>query len=150
MKGLLIFVGIIFLFAGYAAAECSYTGTWSTEWGPMTLSQVGNSVTGTYEYDSGRINGTVSGGVFKGKWSEAPTYTEPDDAGDEEFTISSDCNKFTGRWGYGSSGNMSGEWIGTRIISASNTQDNTLLYVIGVVILLVMVVALFAVKKKKK
>lgn len=149
MKDLLVFAGIIFLFAGYAAAECSYSGTWSTNWGPMTLTQVGNSVTGTYEHDSGRINGTVSGGVFRGKWSEAPSYQEPDDAGDEEFNLSSDCNELTGHWGYGSTGNMS-EWNGTRTTgTASDTQDNTMLYVISVVVLMIVVIVLFAMKKKK-
>jgi hypothetical protein len=105
----------ITLLSGYAAAQdCGFDGVWGTDWGDMTLSQSANVVTGTYTHDSGKITGTVSGSVLKGKWSESPSYAEPGDAGDIEFTISDDCNSFTGKWRYGSTGDWSGGWSGTR------------------------------------
>ena len=79
----------------------------------MSFSQSGSSVTANYTWDEGRVEGSLSGLVFSGKWLEAPSYAEPDDAGDIEFSFSADCRSFTGRWRYGSSGSWSGDWSGT-------------------------------------
>ena len=93
-----------------------WTGTWeSKEWGTMELTQTGSSVTGTYTWDQGKIDGAVYGNALKGTWSEAPSYAPPADAGDFEFTLSSDGNSFTGKWRYGSSGDWEGDWTGERI-----------------------------------
>ncbi len=90
-------------------------GTWETTYGTMVLSQVGNQVTGTYEHSNGHIIGTVSGTVLTGTWSEQPSYSPPDDAGDVQLTISSDGNSFTGGWRWGSSGGWTMNWNGTKI-----------------------------------
>ena len=81
------------------------------------LKQVESNITGTYDWDSGRINARQSktSGLAIGTWSESPTYKPPDDAGDIEFQQSQDGNSFTGKWRYGSSGDWIGEWNGTRI-----------------------------------
>jgi hypothetical protein len=93
-----------------------WTGKWeSKEWGTMELTQTGGSVTGTYTWDEGRIDGTVNGNVLRGIWSESPSYAPPDDAGDFEFILSPDGNSFTGKWRYGSSGDWEGDWSGERI-----------------------------------
>jgi hypothetical protein len=93
-----------------------WTGKWeSAQWGTMELTQTGNSVTGIYSWDEGRIDGTVSGNVLRGTWSEAPSYAPLDDAGDFEFALSSDGNSFTGKWRYGSSGDWEGDWNGERV-----------------------------------
>lgn len=98
---------------------CSFTGKWNTDWGPLTLTQSGSQVTGTYEHDNGRFSGTVQGSTVRGTWSEAPSYAPPNDAGDAEFTLGSDCRTFTGRWRYGTTGawgasaSWSGTWSGT-------------------------------------
>ena len=93
-----------------------WSGEWDTEqWGKMTLQQNGNKVTGSYEWDGGKIAGTVSGNMLKGTWSESPTYQPENDAGDFEFTLSPDGNSFTGRWRYGSGGDWDGDWDGERI-----------------------------------
>ena len=98
------------------SADNIWTGKWDTEqWGEMTLQQIGNTVTGNYEWDGGKITGTVSGNMLKGTWSESPTYQPENDAGEFEFTISSGGNSFTGRWRYGSSGDWDGDWDGERI-----------------------------------
>jgi hypothetical protein len=91
----------------------NWTGVWDTNWGEMKLTQTDGSVTGTYTYDQGKIQGTVQGDKLIGTWSEAPSYAPPNDAGDIEFTLSPDGNSFSGRWRYGSSGDWS-EWTATR------------------------------------
>ncbi|RLE06775.1 hypothetical protein DRJ00_09200 [Candidatus Aerophobetes bacterium] len=93
----------------------SFQGVWDTSWGEMRLTQSGANVTGTYIHQDGKIKGTVRGNILTGKWSEAPSYSEPHDAGDVELELSEDGNSFSGRWRYGSSGEWDGVWTGTRI-----------------------------------
>jgi hypothetical protein len=99
--------------------DLNWSGTWDTNWGTMHLTQSLGKVTGTYDYDDGKIEGYISknlsGNILVGTWSEYPSYAPPDDAGDIEFTMSSDGNSFTGQWRYGSSGDWYGDWNGTRI-----------------------------------
>ena len=98
---------------------CTFTGTWDTNFGIMTLIQSGSQVTGTYESDDGQFIGTVAGNTVRGTWSEAPSYAPPNDIGDAEFILSSDCSTFTGNWRYGNTGSWgpaaswSGSWSGT-------------------------------------
>ncbi len=99
-------------------SNCSWTGQWSTYFGNMTITQSGKVVTGTYEADGGRINGTVSGKKLVGNWSEGPSYAAPGQAGNIEFNLSEDCNSFGGRWRYGYEGNWSTNWSGTRVLAA--------------------------------
>ncbi|OPX76460.1 MAG: hypothetical protein A4E44_00656 [Methanosaeta sp. PtaB.Bin018] len=106
------------------SAACDWSGRWETNWGTMTLQQVGDSVTGDYTHDQGRIAGRVVGNKLIGTWSEYPTYSPSSDAGDAELTISEDCRTFTGRWRYGSVGEWSGDWTGTR---ASTEAEETLI-----------------------
>jgi len=96
---------------------CVYSGTWNTDWGTMKLEQDGSKVTGNYTHDSGKLNGTVVDGVFVGKWSEYPSYSEPNDGGDAVFYFTEDCNSFSGIWEYGvhTSGEWTGTWVGTKI-----------------------------------
>ena len=92
-----------------------WTGVWeSSQWGTMELLQNGNTVTGTYSWDEGKIEGTVSGTTLRGTWSESPSYAPPDDAGDFEFTLSADGNSFSGQWRYGSDGEWDGDWTGQK------------------------------------
>lgn len=48
----------------------------------MQLQQSGDQVTGNYSHDQGRIDGTAFGSQLVGTWSEAPSYSPPDDGGD--------------------------------------------------------------------
>jgi hypothetical protein len=93
----------------------TWSGMWeSAEWGEMTLTQSGSRVTGTYVYQSGRIEGTVTGAVLKGRWTEVPTRKGPSDAGAFEFTLTADGKSFKGRWNYaGSPTSWSTNWNGT-------------------------------------
>jgi len=69
----------------------------------MILSQTRNQLIGTYTHDAGHITGTVSGNTLTGTWTETPSYSPPNDAGDMQLTIAADCNSLTGVWRYGSS-----------------------------------------------
>ena len=97
-----------------SASDYQWAGTYDTNWGIMTLSQSGNKVSGTYEYQDGRIIGTVSGTTFTGTWSESPTYQPPDQAGDVILKLSNGGTALSGQWRYGFSGVWSGDWKGIK------------------------------------
>lgn len=99
------------------APACEVTGSWSSSWGNMELTQSGSSVTGSYTWDSGKLDGSISGSILSGKWSEAPSYSEPNDGGDIVFTFAADCASMTGKWRYGSSGSWFEDWSGTKLQS---------------------------------
>ncbi|NPV06940.1 MAG: hypothetical protein HPY83_03120 [Anaerolineae bacterium] len=105
-----------------ANATCTWSGTWDTTYGTMVLAQAGDHVTGTYTYNGGRIDGTVTGTLLSGTWSEAPDYLPPDSAGDIEFTMAADCGSFSGRWRYGSTGDWQG-WDGTKVMAFTAGPD---------------------------
>ena len=92
--------------------ECDFSGVWDTNWGGMKLQQSGASLSGTYTWDQGKISGTTSGNRLVGWWSEAPSYSPPNDAGALEFTIADDCSTFTGNWRYGNGDTWDGTWTG--------------------------------------
>ena len=61
--------GVAGVFGGASTAGCAqgFAGSWSTNYGSMTLSVQGNRASGTY--GSGRtLSGTISGNVFTGRW----------------------------------------------------------------------------------
>jgi hypothetical protein len=80
----------------------------------MQLSQDGEQVNGTYEYNEGEIEGTASGNILTGTWSKSPSYAEPNDQGSFEFTMSTDQMSFAGNWKYASC-DWNGDWDGTLI-----------------------------------
>jgi len=99
------------------SASCNCEGRWNTNWGEMSLTQAPDGqVTGTYTYDNGKIEGSISGMTFSGRWSESPSYQDPNDGGLVELEFSSDCKTFSGRWKYGTSGDWKeNNWSGERI-----------------------------------
>lgn len=89
--------------------QFDWSGLWRTDYGNMTLTQVGDQITGTYESQEGKVNGTVNGNVFSGTWKET------DDEGTFVFTLSSDERSFTGTWKETSPNpNSGGAWNGKR------------------------------------
>jgi hypothetical protein len=90
---------------------CSWTGIWDTDFGFMDLEQSGNNVTGisTGNIPYQRIQASVSDKKLVGNWS----YSSNNDWGNFEFTMSDDCNSFTGNWRYGYTGTMDNSWNGT-------------------------------------
>jgi PKD repeat protein len=75
-----------------------FAGTWQTEAGTMNLAVSGRTVTGTYEYEDGRVEGRLSpdGRILSGNWSDAPSYGSPDDQGTLELVLSTDGDSFQG------------------------------------------------------
>lgn len=112
---------------------CSFNGVWDTWFGPMWLTQTGTTVSGRYLWlrDQGRVTGTVSGNRLLGSWSELPTRTAPNDAGNVEFTMATDCRSFTGRYQYGATGAWIDGWTGARLVNGyalvRNKQSGRLL-----------------------
>jgi hypothetical protein len=102
------------------SSPCNCTGRWKTNWGEMTLTQTANNkVTGQYTHDNGKIEGTIYGNSFSGRWSESPTYQDPNDGGLVELNFRPDCMSFTGRWKYGTSGDWKeNNWTGEKISGA--------------------------------
>ena len=90
--------------------NADFSGKWDVSGGSfggypsyMYLTQSGNQVDGKYDYQNGRITGTVSCGVFSGTWSEEPSYGPPHDSGPITFRLSTDSAGgavFIGTWEY--------------------------------------------------
>jgi len=70
-------------------------GVWYTHPGTITLTQSGNHVSGTYTLQSGKISGHIVGNTLVGKWSDAPTYKPPMDAGKAIYKMAADGKSFT-------------------------------------------------------
>jgi len=84
-------------FEAAAPSSCDWSGTWDFDWSKaLNLQQSGNRVTGSYKPSgwnyTGYIDGTVSGSTLSGTW------VEEDQTGKLEWTMSADCNSFTGRY----------------------------------------------------
>ena len=75
--------------------ELNVTGKWDTfEWGILTMSQTGTTVTGSYNYLEGTISGTLEGNKLTGTW------TQTNGGGVFEFNFSSDGDSFTGGYNH--------------------------------------------------
>ena len=85
-----------------------WSGTWSTNFKKMVLTQKGVQVTGAYEHKNGRIEGTVLGNLLQGTW------TQSNGSGRFEFQLSNDGRSFEGKWGDGNT-LTGGAWNGTRL-----------------------------------
>lgn len=88
---------------------CGFSGSWSTNFASMSLTQNAGSVTGSYtQYSSGgsiAINGTIDGGggvpTLNGYWGSSPSNTL-------NFYLNSAGNGFDGKWG------TNHQWCGVR------------------------------------
>ena len=106
--------------AGGASAPGQYNpspngGTWvagsyQSDFGLVELRQNGTQVEGTYTHQNGRVQGTLEGNVLRGTWSQAPSYSPPNDAGSIELTFTN--GQFNGWWRYGYQGPWEGRWNG--------------------------------------
>lgn len=93
-------------YSGYVPVSGSWAGEYDTNWDDMVLTESGDTVSGTYTWDSGKINATVaSTGILVGTWAEAPSYAPPNDGGDIVFFMLEGGDSFVGWWRYGSEGN---------------------------------------------
>lgn len=83
------------------------SGTYTTDFNDMALTQSGSTVTGTYQYADGRIEGTLNGNVLKGMWYQN------NGKGKFEFVFSNGAASFTGKWGYNDA-TPGGKWDGRK------------------------------------
>jgi alkaline phosphatase D len=89
-----------------------FSGTWFSDFARLTMEQEGAEVTGTYEHKGGRMQGTLSGGVLRGTWTEP----EHGKQGSFEFTLADGHNNFHGVWRYQGEAHWRPEpWSGVRL-----------------------------------
>lgn len=93
-----------------ATPTCSFAGAWNSTYNLLTLTLSNGSLTGRYMNGVGTVTGTQAGNVLSGQWSSSAG------TGRLQFTISSDCNSFTGTWGYNGAA-LPYTWSGTRSTS---------------------------------
>ncbi|MBI3211028.1 MAG: LamG domain-containing protein [Candidatus Solibacter usitatus] len=86
----------------------NFGGRWNTEYGPLTITQTGASVTGVYPNFSGTIAGTVAGNILTGTWTQGTQN------GGIRFVQSADGNSFTGTFTCAANCQSGGNWSGTR------------------------------------
>ncbi|MDO9258210.1 MAG: hypothetical protein Q7U54_22045 [Bacteroidales bacterium] len=107
MKTKLITLTVL-LFTCYVGFSQNTSGTYTTDFNEMTITQNGNKVTGTYKHQNGKVEGTLSGHTLTGLWFQ------DNGKGKMVFEFNSDYTAFTGKWGYNEA-TPSGKWNGTRI-----------------------------------
>jgi hypothetical protein len=87
----------------------TFGGTWFTDFGEMHLTQQGNQVTGTYDYDGGKITGTVTDNVLRFQW------TQNGGNGSGRFMLGPGGKTFNGFWYRGDDpAAANNTWNGTR------------------------------------
>lgn len=84
----------------------SFKRFYNTEFGAMNLSFNGDSVTGSYTHQNGRVKGRLAGNVLTGTW------TQSNGSGGFIFTFEDDYNSFEGKWNYKGEGTMRSGWSG--------------------------------------
>ena len=118
LRRILLLIGMVCLISAPMALRAQpvdFSGDWQTYWrtgsAVLTLEQEGDRVTGRYQPDDGRIEGTVAGRVLRGTWSQ------PGASGAVVFALSEDGQVLTGRFGNGE------YWNGFRETAGSDTGD---------------------------
>ena len=111
-KGFWVFATIILLFfctspviAATTPQSIDIGGVYETNFGDLTITQMGNRITGSYP--TGTIEGTVLGPTVKGTWVQA--YSQ----GKFVFEFQSNAGSFKGLWGSGGD-TPSSAWDGIR------------------------------------
>jgi len=108
-------------------------GTWETPWGRMVIKQSGNTATGTYDINDGKIFGSISNNVLEGYWTQNTGHQEcsepkydSDSWGRIKFVFDTD-KKFSGKWGYCDK-ELSREWPGEKLESISLKEEQNSTY----------------------
>ncbi|MBT2747884.1 MULTISPECIES: hypothetical protein [unclassified Lysobacter] len=90
-----------------AVGAAGFGGSWTTLYGPMTIRVDGDKAIGEYPKLNGRVEGTVRGDQWQGRWTEGAQ------SGEVTFTLQG-RDRFLGCWRVGSSGQPRCNWQGTR------------------------------------
>ena len=85
------------------------SGTWKSNVVDLHLTQSGTTVTGTYDYEGGKLGGTITGNRLDYTWTQTNGKK-----GRGYFIIADDWKSMSGRYGYNDDNSDGGEWIGTR------------------------------------
>jgi hypothetical protein len=129
-----VMTGIVFLVPAIAQLDGS---TWNTDFDPITFSQNGSAVTGTYTpHREGQLTGTLVGQDLEGWWSENDDAQEcgPGNlwSGPILFRFSNDWMSFEGDWGHCNQGiddldpdNPGRNWDGTLLITTTTAPAVT-------------------------
>ena len=103
------------------AAILDVAGEWNSNWGAMHLEGSG-TIEGTFDYQGGRVYGTMTGNVLSGKWSQTRSGQEckhPELGskfwGQLKFVFDAGGNSFTGDWSYCEADVGGGDWTGTKL-----------------------------------
>ncbi len=99
----------------------TFDGVWFTDFGEMHLTQQGNQVSGTYDYDGGKLTGTVTDSVLRFQWTQAGGK------GSGRFLLAADGKSFKGYWYRGADPALADQvWNGTRsLIKGTQTTLRT-------------------------
>ncbi|MBI5241077.1 MAG: hypothetical protein HY926_11440 [Elusimicrobia bacterium] len=87
------------------AGPIDVSGEWKSNWGPVWLTQEGDSVTGEYYANrSGKLEGTLAGTALDFRWTEPRMRP-----GEGRFSFCPDNMSYSGYWG------AQNAWHGTRV-----------------------------------
>lgn len=99
----------------------NFSGIWnSPQTGQVRLLQKESRVTGSYEYQDGRITGTVEGNKLTFTWwqnvSDGGGYeaAKPKERGNGYFILSASANSFQGKWRFDGKQEWHDTWYATR------------------------------------
>ena len=113
LAALVILVILVILASIAAPAVARGDGPWAGTWdtvrpdggGSLVLDQQGDRVSGTYLPEGGRLEGTITGSRFEGRWTEA------DRSGKIDLLLDADGRTFAGR------DDLRGWWTGQRSVA---------------------------------
>ena len=114
MKKNLIIIIVVALLVSLTSFSQNVSGVYKTDYRQMTLNQIGNKVTGTYEGANGKIQAILNGNRLVGTWRNSASNK----SGNFEFIFNSDYSSFTGKYGYDNNGPTK-KWNGTKISPTS-------------------------------
>lgn len=106
-SGLALLVLVLLRPAAGAKAPPSFTGTWDTNYGPLTMIQKARKVTGSYYDNKAKLEGIIEKGHLRF------TYREKGEQGEGEFKLSPDGKTFRGKYRVRGTKEWK-EWNGTR------------------------------------
>ncbi|HSA58632.1 MAG TPA: OmpA family protein [bacterium] len=101
------------------AAQAPLTGTYNTNYGPITLNQAGSTVTGCYYDGDGSLNGTTDGRVVQVEWRQNGGKK----FGTALMVLSARGDFLNGFW-Y-EHGSLAGSWFGDRPKDGGKSQCRT-------------------------
>ena len=91
-------------------ASKDLSGTWKTNIVDLHLKQSDDAASGTYDYEGGTLEGTITGNRLDYTWNQTNGKK-----GRGYFIISDDWKSMSGSYGYNDDDSNGGEWTGTKV-----------------------------------